>query len=376
MKNRTLLFLFMLFTVSIFALSACGSGEENEESETAGETTEEESADSGESSEEEASSAESDRGVNLYTSRHYDTDNELYEKFSEETGIEVNVISGSEDELIERLEREGENTEGDVFITADAGRLHRAKEAEVLQAVESDVLNENIPENLRDKDNEWFGLTKRARILVYDPERVDEEELSTYEALADEEWEGRVLVRPSDNIYNQSLVASMISINGTEETSAWAEGLVHNFARTPKGSDRDQAKAVAAGEGDVAIMNSYYLGKMLNSSEEKEVEVGEQLEIFFPNQETTGTHVNVSGAGVTKHGPNQEAAVEFIEFLSSEKAQGEFSEANYEYPVNPDVEPSELLQSWGDFEEQDLNLTELGQNNTEALMLMNEAGWN
>ncbi|WP_175487486.1 Fe(3+) ABC transporter substrate-binding protein [Alteribacillus persepolensis] len=360
-------YLVMLFAVFMLVLAACGSGEENEEAETEGETANEENA-------EEADNEDSQE-VNLYTSRHYDTDDALYDQFTEETGIEVNVISGNADELIERLEREGENTEGDVFITSDAGRLHRAKEADLLQSVESDVLHENIPENFRDTDNQWFGLTKRARVIVYHPDRVSEEELSTYEALADEEWEGRVLVRPADNIYNQSLVASLISINGTEETSAWAEGLVNNFARTPKGGDRDQAKALAAGEGDVAIMNTYYIGKMLNSAEEEEVNVAEQLEIFFPNQETTGTHVNVSGAGVTANAPNPENAVKLIEFLSSEEVQDEFSEANYEYPVNPNVEPAELLQSWGDFEEQDIDLTQLGENNTQALMLMNEAGW-
>ncbi|SFE62488.1 Fe(3+) ABC transporter substrate-binding protein [Alteribacillus iranensis] len=376
MKKRSWLLLILLGIVAIIGLSACGSANEGEESSDAGqEDTATEETEGTEESESGEEAAGNNQEVNLYTSRHYDTDEALYEKFTEETGIEVNIISGSADELIERLEREGENTEGDVFITADAGRLHRAKEAGILQQVESDVLSENIPEKYRDKDNQWFGLTKRARILVYDPERVDEEELSTYEDLAADKWEGRVLVRSSDNIYNQSLVASLISINGTEETKAWADGLVENMGRDPQGGDRDQAKGIAAGEGDVAIMNSYYLGQMLNSSEEEEVKVAESLEVFFPNQETTGTHVNVSGAGVVKNSTNQEAAVQFIEFLSSEDVQAEFSEANYEYPVNPNVEPSELLQSWGDFEEQDINLTRLGENNTEALMLMNEAGW-
>ncbi|WP_240376248.1 Fe(3+) ABC transporter substrate-binding protein [Bacillus piscicola] len=376
--KKSFWFLLVMAAAALFVLAACGGGAENNDSggtEEGTENTEENTETEAGTEDETAAENSGDEVVNLYTSRHYDTDEDLYEKFTEETGIEVNVISGKADELIERLEREGENTEGDVFITADAGRLHRAKEAGILQAVESDVLSENVPENYRDEDNQWFGLTKRARIIAYDPERVNEEELSTYEALADDEWEGRVLIRSSDNIYNQSLVASLIAINGTEETKVWAEGIVNNMARDPQGGDRDQAKGVAAGEGDVAVMNSYYYGHMLNSAEDEEVKVAEGLEIFFPNQETTGTHVNVSGAGVINNSPNKEAAVQFIEFLSSPEAQGEFSEANYEFPVNPEVEPSELLQSWGDFKEQDINLTQLGENNKEALMLMNEVGW-
>lgn len=374
MKKRSWLLFLIVCLASMLALAACGGGNEEEQTDEGQEGTTD-TEENSESKDETANEQEGDKVVNLYTSRHYDTDEELYDQFTEETGITVNVIAGKADELIERLEREGESTEGDVFITADAGRLHRAKEAEILQPVESETLTENIPEKFRDEDNQWFGLTKRARILAYDPERVDEEELSTYEDLAEDKWQDRILVRSSENIYNQSLVASLISINGTEETKVWAEGLVENMARDPQGGDRDQAKGIAAGEGDVAIMNSYYLGHMLNSADEEEVKVAEDLEVFFPNQETTGTHVNVSGAGVVKGSPNQEEAVKFIEFLSSEDVQKKFSEANYEYPVNPAVEPSELLQSWGEFKEQDINLTQLGENNTEALMLMNEVGW-
>ncbi|PRO67305.1 Fe(3+) ABC transporter substrate-binding protein [Alkalicoccus urumqiensis] len=394
--------------VSLFALAACGgdnaeetnagnnaaetentaeTNEEPEEEEAPEENEAENTEENNMGNEEENADAENENGseeadadgeggeVNLYTSRHYDTDEALYEQFTEETGIEVNVVSGDADELIQRLEREGEATEGDVFITADAGRLHRAKEAGVLQSVDSEVLNENIPENYRDADSEWFGLTKRARVLIYDPERVDESELSTYDALTEEEWADRVLIRSSENIYNQSLMASFIELKGEEEARNWAEGIVNNMARDPQGGDRDQAFGVAAGEGDVAIMNSYYFGQMLNSSEQEEVDAAESLEVFFPDQDGDGTHVNVSGAGVTANGPNNEEAIEFVEFLSSEEAQGDFSEANYEYPVNPNVEPSELLQSWGDFEEQDIDLTILGENNAQALMLMNEVGW-
>lgn len=205
--------------------------------------------------------------VNLYTSRHYDVDDELYAKFTEETGIKVNLIKGEADELLERIKREGEATEADLLYTADVGRLFRAKEEGVLEATESDVLNEQIPAKYRDEDNEWFGLTKRARVLVYNKETVQPEELLTYEALTEDEWSGRVLIRSSENIYNQSLLASFIAIDGEEKATEWAEGLVKNFARDPEGGERDQAKAIAAGIGDVAIMNTYYLGQMLNSED-------------------------------------------------------------------------------------------------------------
>ncbi|MGD6961562.1 extracellular solute-binding protein [Fictibacillus phosphorivorans] len=313
--------------------------------------------------------------VNLYTSRHYDVDDKIFADFTKETGIKVNLIKGEEDELIERLSREGKATKGDLFFTSDAGRLHWAKDKDLLQSVESDTLNKNIPENLRDKDNQWFGLTKRARVIVFDKKKVDESELSTYEALTEDKWKGKVLIRSSENIYNQSLVSSFISLNGKDEAKKWAEGIVNNMARDPQGGDRDQAKGIVAGEGDVAIMNSYYFGQMLNSEDPEEVKVAKQLSVFFPNQETTGTHINISGIGVTKHAKNKENAIELMEYLSSPKVQEVFAEANYEYPVNKDVEPSELLKSWGNFKEQDLNLSELGENNADAVKIMNEVSW-
>lgn len=313
--------------------------------------------------------------VNLYTSRHYDVDDELYAKFTEETGIKVNVINGEADELLERIKREGEATEADLLYTADVGRLFRAKDEGVLEAAESDVLAQQIPEKYRDADNQWFGLTKRARVMVYNQETVKPEDLSTYEALTEEEWNGRVLIRSSENIYNQSLLASFIAIDGEEKATEWAEGLVKNFARDPEGGDRDQAKAVAAGIGDVAIMNTYYLGQMLNSDDPEEVKVAENLGVFFPNQETSGTHVNISGAGVVKGSKNKENAIKLLEFLSAEEAQGTFAEANYEYPVNEAVPASELLQSWGEFKEQDIPLSELGTHNAKSIMIFNQVGW-
>lgn len=313
--------------------------------------------------------------VNVYSSRHYDVDQELYKQFEEETGIQVNVVEGKSDELLERLNTEGDNTEADLFITSDAGNLYQAKEAGHLQAVDSDVLASNIPEKYRDVDNEWFGLTKRARVIVYSKDRVNPEDLSTYEALTEDQWNGKVLVRPSENMYNISLLASFIEVNGAEEAKEWAKGLVNNMARDPKGNDRDQAKAVVAGEGDVAIMNTYYLGLMLNSEDAEEKKVAEQLGVFFPNQETTGTHVNISGIAMTKASKHTDNAKKLMEFMSNPSAQEKFAGVNYEYPVNEAVEPNELLQSWGEFKEQDINLSTLGENQQEAIRIFNEAGW-
>lgn len=315
-----------------------------------------------------------DNVVTVYSERHYDTDQQLFDQFTAETGIAVNVVKAQADELINRLETEGEDSEADLLIIADAGRLELAKDKNLLQAVQSDVLDQNIPENYRDASDYWYGLTMRARI-VYHPDRVSAEELSTYEALATSQWEGRLAIRSSTNIYNQSLIASMIAINGEEATENFIAGLVNSFAREPEGNDRDQAKAVMAGTADVAIMNTYYMGKMANSTDELEVEVANTLEVFFPNQETTGTHVNVSAAGVTAHAPNKDNAIALLEFLSSEDAQGTFASANYEYPVHPNVEPSDLLQSWGDFVAQDIVLSVLGEHSERAAIIMDEQGW-
>ncbi|WP_209331147.1 Fe(3+) ABC transporter substrate-binding protein [Lunatimonas salinarum] len=317
----------------------------------------------------------SEEVVNVYTHRHYEADQQLFDKFTEQTGIKVNVVSASADELIQKLELEGQGSPADVLITVDAGRLHRAQEKELLQATDSKVLNENIPAKFREPSGYWFGLTYRARILAYHKERVDPAELESYEGLADEKWKGRVLTRSSENIYNQSLLASIIAAHGEAGAQEWAANLLANMARSPKGSDRDQVKAVAAGEGDVAIVNSYYIGIMLNDSNPEEVKAAEQVGIFFPNQADRGTHINISGAGVTRYAPNQENAIKLIEFLSSEESQRLLANINYEYPVNPKVEKSPLLQSWGDFKSDEINLALLGQNNRSAVMIFDQVGW-
>jgi len=309
--------------------------------------------------------------VNLYTNRHYDTDEALYDVYEEETGIKVNVVKGDSDELIERLDREGKDTQADLLITADAGRLYRAKDRGLLQTIESDLLTENIPENLRDTDNQWTALTVRGRVIVYSKDRVDTNELSDYMSLTDDQWNNKILVRSSANIYNQSLLASIIEIHGEEKAKEWAKGVLENMARTPKGNDRAQATAIVAGEGDLAIVNTYYIGKMINSSNEEEVKVAENVGIYFPDK----THINISGVGLVKHAKNEENAIHLIEYLTSNKAQSEFATANYEYPANPNVEASELLKSWGSFKTQDIDLTTLGINNEKAVKIFNEVGW-
>lgn len=313
--------------------------------------------------------------VNIYTDRHYDTDQILYDKFTEATGIKVNVVKAGSDELLERLSTEGKDTEADLLVTSDAGRLHRGKEMDLIKPFESKTIMDNVPSHLRDTDNLWTALTVRARVMAYAIDRVDPESLSTYEALTEPEWMGKILVRSSGNIYNQSLLASFIGLNGEDAAKEWAAGIVTNMARTPEGNDRDQMKAVVAGQGDVAIVNTYYLGKLLNSSDEYEVEVGQKIGVFFPNQATNGTHINISGAALTKHGSNSEEATKLLEFLTGAEAQFDYANANYEYPVNEAVEPSDLLKSFGEFKIQEIDLSLLGEYNDEAVKLFNEIGW-
>lgn len=313
--------------------------------------------------------------VNVYTHRHYKPDQELFAQFEKETGIKVNVVNAKADELMQKMTTEGENSPADVLITVDAGRLVRAKSKGLLQSATSEFLEKTIPSHLKDVDNNWFALTKRARVIVYNPTKVKPEELSTYEDLTNDKWKNKILIRSSSNIYNQSLLASIIANLGEEKATEWAKGMVKNMARSPKGNDRDQVKAVVAGEGDVAVVNTYYIGKLVNSKNPEEVKVGEAIKIFFPNQEGRGTHINVSGAGVAKYAPNKANAIKFIEFLASKKAQEKFAKANYEYPVNEAVPSSDLLKSWGDFKEDKLSLVKLGENNKNAVIVFDKAGW-
>ena len=313
--------------------------------------------------------------LTLYTHRHYDSDKLIFSQFEESTGIKVNVVKANADELIQKMESEGDQSPADLLITVDAGRLVRAKNKGLLQVANSEFLNNHIPSHLKDTENHWFGLTKRARIVVYNKEKVNSNELSTYEDLINDKWNKKILIRSSSNIYNQSLMASIIANNGDSIAKVWAEGMVNNFARPPKGNDRDQVKAVLAGEGDLAIINTYYLGKLINSKDSNEVAAGQSVNVFFPNQNDRGAHVNVSGIGLAKFAPNKDNAIKFIEYLASKEVQEIFAQANYEYPVNIEAKSSDLLSSWGDFKEDKLSLTKLGELNKKAVIIFDEVKW-
>ena len=311
--------------------------------------------------------------VNLYSARHYDVDEQLYAEFTDETGIAVNVIEGKPDELIERIVNEGEQSPADVFVAADAGRLWRAQEAGILQPVQSEVLNAAVPENLREPSGEWFGLTTRARVLVYNTDKVKPEELSTYEDLAEPKWKGRVCVRSSSNVYNQSLLGSMVESIGAEKTEKWAKGLVANFARQPEGGDTDQIKAVASGLCDVAIVNHYYWARMRKS--ETDGPAIENTAIFFPNQGDRGTHINISGAGLVKGAPHPENGTAFLEFLVTPRAQTAFAEGNNEYPVVEGVVLDPMVAELGVFKVDETNVAAYGRNNPVVNEIVDRVGW-
>ncbi len=313
--------------------------------------------------------------VNIYSARKEDLIKPLLDDFSRQTGMTINLVTGQAEALLQRLQSEGVNTPADLLLTVDAGHLATAREAGVLQAVQSDTLKVRIPGTYRDPEGYWYGLSVRARPILYARDRVEPEALSTYENLTDPQWKNRLCVRSSNSVYNQSLVAGMISHHGEAKAEAWAKGLVANFARPPQGGDRDQIKAVAAGECDLALANTYYLGGMLNSSDESERQAAAKVAVFWPNQQTTGVHVNVSGAGVTAHARNRDQAVRLLEFLASDPAQRWYADANNEYPVNPEIPPSETLAAWGKFEADTLNVAKLGELNAAAIRLMDRAGW-
>ena len=290
-------------------------------------------------------------------------------------GIKINVVNASADELIQRIESEGDQTPADLLITVDAGRLVRAKEKNLFQSFNSSMIDSTIPANFKDSENKWVGITKRARVIVYSKERVDPSELTSYEDLTDSKWKNRILVRSSGNIYNQSLMSSLISANGEENAMNWAKEITNNFAREPKGNDRDQVKAILAKEGDIAIVNTYYIGRLLNSDDELERRAGNAVNVFFPNQEGRGTHINISGIGIIKNSKKVELATLFIEYLLSIDVQEQFATANYEYPINSNASSASVLEEWGDFKEDTLPLQRLGELNKEAVMVFDRAGW-
>lgn len=313
--------------------------------------------------------------VNVYSSRKEALIKPMLDRFTAETGVRVNLVTGKDDALIERLKSEGAASPADVLITVDAGRLYRAKTYGLTQAVDSEALQQAIPSSFRDPEHHWFGLTLRARPIMYAKDRVNPADLSDYASLTDAKWQGKVCIRSSGNIYNQSLVASMLASEGIEVVEAWAAGLVNNFARQPVGGDRDQIKALANGQCDVAVANTYYLFGMLQSADPAEVSAAEQVAVLFPNQNNRGTHVNVSGVAVTKASKNADHAKALLEFMVQDEAQSWYANANGEYPVKPGIEVHPLLAGWGDFNKDALNLSQLGALNAEAVKIMDRAGW-
>lgn len=313
--------------------------------------------------------------VNVYSARKEALIKPILDAFTEQTGIQVKLLTGKADALLTRLRVEGAYTPADVFITVDAGRLHRAKEANVLQPLQAEAWLDRVPVELRDDANYWVGLTMRARPIMYAPERVDISELGNYEDLANEQWQGRLCLRSSEAVYNQSLVAATLHALGEEATLDWLQGMVANLAIPPAGGDIDQIKNVAAGQCDVTMVNTYYLGRMINSDLLEERQVAEQVKVFWPNQDNRGAHFNVSGAGITKHATNVKEANVLLDFLTSSEAQRWYAEINNEYPVVGGVESSSTLAAFGQAKRDPIALQILGENNAKAVQLMDQASW-
>ena len=340
---------FLLGMVSLSALSACspsGSG-----------------SDAGE--------------VNVYTARHYASDDALYQAFTEETGIEVNVIEAPGDLLIERVRADGERSQADVVVTVDAGRLWRADEAGLFQSAPelADVLAQ-VPASLRQPDGDWFGFATRVRVVAYAKDRVDPSLISTFEDLTDPQWQGRICVRSSNNVYNQSLLAAMVAQDGAEAADAWAQGIVNNMARAPQGGDTDQIRAVAARECDVAIINHYYLARFMRSEDPADQDIASQIGVIFAGLGDGGAHVNVSGAGLAANAPNRENAIALLRFLLTEDSQRLFAELTNEYPVIPGVTyDNDVLDAFGAYASDDVNVDALGANAAEAQRIFDRVGW-
>ena len=318
--------------------------------------------------------------VNVFSGRHYDSDIQLYEKFTAKTGIKVNVVSGKSKALEKRMIEEGADSKADLYITADAGRLGAFQAKGMFQRglMSSTAIKSAVPKNFR--STYWTGIAKRARIIYFSPERVSGEELAglTYEGLADPKWKGRLLIRKSNNIYNQSLVASLVKNNGKGVTEAWAKGVVSNMARTPKGNDRAQIIAVAAGEADIAVANTYYLALMLSGKKGAEQqEAAKKVKPYFPNQDDRGAHMNISGAGLLKHAPNKANAIKLVEFLLTPEAQKHIVNNTFEYPMIAGVLPHPLVVEMGLDFKQDLKtkVVNYGKKQADALELMLAAGW-
>ena len=313
--------------------------------------------------------------VNVYTHRHYEVDKQIFKDFEKETGITVNVISANSDELIMRLENEGEFTPADLFIAVDAARLERAKQKNLLATVNDATILNTIPKNLRDKDLQWFGLTYRARIIVADKNL--ENKPRTYAELASPQYKGKIGMRSSENEYNQSLLASIIAHTSKDSAISWTKGVVANFAREPKGNDRDQVKTIASGIAQLSVVNTYYLGKMYFGADEDQKKALEAVEVIFPDQgeNQNGAHINISGVGITKYSKQKENALKLMQYLCSVTVQEKFANANYEYPANPKAKASGFLANLGAFRADTLDLAKLGDYNTDAVETFQLANW-
>ena len=316
--------------------------------------------------------------VNIYTSRHYDADDLLYEQFTKKTGIKVNIISGKGSALIERLKAEGANSPGDVFFTVDAGNLANFQKQGYLQPIQSEAIKQLVPVELRGENDDCVAVAKRARVIFYNPELVDENEIKNinYEDLSKDTWKGKIVIRSSSNMYNQSLVSSLISNLGIEKTEEWAKGLVSNFSRKPQGNDRSQIMAVANKKASIAIANTYYIGIMLSGKGgQDQLNAANKVKIAFPNQGNRGTHINVSGGGVLKYSPNRENAEKFLEFLLSREAQNHIVNNTFEYPVLNTVRPHPLIENFGEFKMDKTSVADFGKYNPDAVKLMDRVNW-
>ena len=317
-----------------------------------------------------------DKTLNLYSSRHYSTDEALYANFTKLTGIRINRIEGPEDALLERIKNEGAASPADVLVTVDAGRLWRAEQMGLFQPVKSAVLDARIPAQLRHPDGLWFGFSTRARVIIYAKDRVKPGEISNYEDLADPKWKGKICIRSSSNMYNLSLMSSLIEHLGEAKAEAWAKGVVANFARSPKGGDTDQIRAVAAGECALSLVNTYYYVRLMKSTKADDRAAIERVGMVWPNQAGHGTHINISGAGVLKTAPNRAAAVMFLEYLAGDEAQRYFAGGNNEFTaVNSVSIDNRELDSLGKFKADALNVGALGRNQPAAQRVYDRAGW-
>lgn len=313
--------------------------------------------------------------VNLYSSRHYDTDERLYSDFEEMTGITINRIEGDADELITRIQAEGMNSPADVLLTVDTSRLQRAKEAGILQPIESETLESRIPANLQDDDNQWFGFSQRARIIFYDRTDV-ENPPKDYVSLADPAYKGLVCHRSSTNVYSQTLLAAIIENHGAEAAKTWAQGVVDNFARDPQGGDTDQLRALVSGECDISISNTYYFARAIRTDVDGlPKDAMENIGWVFPAQNAEGAHMNLSGGGVAAHAPNRENAIRFLEYLASDQAQMYFSAGNDEFPAVPGVGLSPSVAELGMFRPDAVDLSRVAANVSAAQRIFNEVGW-